>query len=183
MSAEFFETIQGPDTLNDLVHAIGLVAMPSTSKVNSLAEQQDSTIDLPIARATEGASARTFAIAATLIKEKFQALPANLKADERDVRRARIREDSVRTIFKTFKLLPNTNEVNNDFSDLFGRAETRLADIEKSRLADLYDKYHQHPVIVVIDRLASDQSIAKIPRDDFVFMRRLSLLLIDEASA
>ena len=185
MSAKSLEVSQTPETPDNLVHGIGSVAMPWFKDENIIFMQQDQdmTIDLPATQTPEGASARTFAIAATLIKEKFQALPANLKADERDVRRAQIREDSVRTIFKTFKMLPNTADVDKPFSELFGQVETRLAEVEKSRLADLYDKYEHHPVIVVIDRLANDQSIAKIPPEDFVFMRRVSLLLIEGTTA
>lgn len=180
MSAETEGPVHATPPL--VLQAIGTLATEPLSGDHFIGAQQDAIDAVTVPQGAENVTARRFGIMATLLKDRFQSLPANITADERRARRDKIREESVRTLFKTFGMLPNNASVDEPFSILYKSAEVTIADRDKSMLDDLYDKYQDHPVIVVIDRLADEQAIVKIPREDFVYMKRVSLYLIANAA-
>lgn len=134
-----------------------------------------------VVASSEILSTRTRALAATLIKERFQKLPGTLSADERAAKRAQLRQESVRQLFKIVGILPPKDEdVNEEFAGVYSSAEEKVEDMDKNHLVDLLDTYEAHPAMRIIDTVAETSGIAQ---DDLVFMRRASLLLLEQYSS
>lgn len=133
--------------------------------------------EIPAELLSDGAGARKIGLTSTLIKEKFQIVGLNVTADERDSQRSVSREASVRLLFKSFGILPKDGSSDDAFSQLYRSAEAQTESIDRSRLADLAEIHENHPAIKVFDTLTHTSSLKS---DDIVFMKRTSLILIDE---
>ena len=171
------ESIQHPSNVSpDLSNSLGGLSLlgATSERVALVPDQITDHADLePLSPNT---SARAVALAATIVKEKFQALPAYLRADERDTLRAQLREDSVRLLFKAFDLIQDADDVDLVFSAAYRKAEAIVLDVDRQKLIELADKYDDNPAIKVFTTL---KNISSVKDDDIVFMRRTSLALLD----
>lgn len=163
----------------DVLQALGGIAQRGNNEAIST---DDTSLKLNISTlpAPQNVEARSFAIAANLVQGKFREIKNTLKADERDVQRMAAREDSVRLLFKTFGILPKTDEVNKPFSRIYRETEASIPGRDRSHIGDLAEKYADNPAISVLYLLQGKNSV---PDDDIVFMRRIMLVLVDEHGA
>ena len=171
MSANSFEEVTNPTTLQEpTVRTLGSAAILNQA-TSELTPQTSLLLALPREAYEALSGTRKTTMTISLIKEKYQSLSGRLTADEREVRRAAFREESVRILFKTTGMLPNDDEVTAPFSDLYRGV------VDRSRLADLAEIYETHPVIQVLDILRATSAISKA---DIVTMMCVSLLLIEQ---
>ena len=183
MSAEYLEkTIIENQSRPELNASLGELALVGPVEVTLSADEiaDAFAIQLPLALTEAGESARKIGVAATLIKERFQGLSARLKADERDVQRAALRDESVHFLFKCLCVLPNTEAVNQQFSDAYQQVKIDLETVDRTHLGDLADLYESHPVIKVFKTL---ELTSPMNKEDIVFMRRSTLLLLEGYSS
>lgn len=178
MTAKSIESLQFRD--QDTLQALGGLIVQRTSTEATSSDISIQLNQLPSTLCQEGAGARKIGIAATVIKERFQALSGNMKADERDAKRAALREESVRMLFKTFEMLPNSSKVDSHFQKLYKSVEQNRQNVDRMHLVELMDQYESHPAIKVFNTLAQTSTVSQ---EDIVFMRCNSLVLIDEQTA
>lgn len=175
MSAEHIEKpiIENPVSpeLSVLLGELALV-----SPIRATLPADESTIQLPLAVSEAGEGARKIGVAATLVKERFQGLSAQLKAEERGYQRAVLRDESVHFLFKSLGVLPDTEAVNQQFSKVYQQVKIDLETVDRTHLGELAELYENHPIIKVFETL---EQTSPMHKEDIVFMRRSTLLLLE----
>lgn len=179
MSAEHIEkTIIENQVSPELSISLGELAL--VSPVPATVPADESAIRLPLALSEAGEGARKIGVAATLIKERFQGLSSQLKAAERGDQRAVLRDESVHFLFKCLGVLPNSEAVNQQFSKAYQQVKIDLETVDREHLGELADLYEDHPVIRVFKTL---EQTSPMHKEDIVFMRRSTLLLLEGYSS
>ena len=159
-----------------VLKTLGSLAIPTQPTPDS-APQMSLITSLPREMYDAPTGLRKTTLAVTKIKGNFQKL-TGLTADERDVHRAKLKEESIRVLFKSVGMLENSGVVNEPFSNLYREVENTLATVDRYQLLELAEVHEAHPVIQVLDTLR----MTTIPEADVVSMKCISLLLIDRAT-
>lgn len=165
----------------DTAQSLGGLVIPRVSVEDNQQDQVLTLSRLTPDKESEGESGRLIGVASTLIKERFQYMFGDIKVDERDSIRARLRRESVRDLFQTFQMLPSGPEVEAPFAELYERVESDRQLMNRSDLIEwvsqLMDKYETHPAIRVFNTLEKTKALEE---DDIVNMRRSSLAILDQ---